>query len=504
MPTDNELLRDYARDRSESAFTELVRRHVDMVYSAALRETHGDAPLAEDITQAVFSEVARKAFQLCSHPALAGWLYTCVRQMTANARRAEDRRLRRELEAHTMNEVFSHDSLESDWRQIQPMLDDAMHELDEADRAAVVLRFFEDRSHKEVGLALGFSESAARKRVDRALERLRTALAKRGVTTAASGIAVVISANAVQAAPVGLAVTISTAALAGATLVTTATIAATKAIAMTTLQKILVAAIIVGSLATPLFLQHRAQVRLREQAKTLSERAVRLAKLRTENEGFSNLLAQAQAAQPALNEQFNEVLRLRGEVGRLQATVRELTGLKANEPLSREEVLNSMRQLYCDRVNRLKQSFAANPAAAVPELQYLTDKDWLEMVTYDHHRFDPDGSRALSSARGTAQIRFSMGALSNALREYGKSNQGQFPTDLSQLTPYFQSPVDDSVLQGWAILPTRSLPAGLRVDEDWVITQKAPMDAERDQRIVVGLKVTRLGSGGSNDWVRVP
>ena len=389
------------------------------------------------------------------------------------------------------------------WRQISPLLDTAVASLSETDRQAIVLRFYEGRNLRDVGAALGASEDAAEKRVSRAVERLREFFAKRGVTVGASGLVVVISANAVQAAPAGLAVTISiAAALAGTTIATTATATATKAIAMTTLQKTLVAVVIGIGLATPLLVQHRAQARLRQQEETSRKRAGRLAILRVENEGFSNLLALAKTAQPGANDQFNEVLKLRGEVGRLQATMQELTGPKTNEPLSREEVLNSMRQLYLDRVNRLKQSLAANPSAAVPELQYLTDKHWLEMVTYDHHRLDPDGSYALSKARSKAQINFALGALDSALRQYGKNNNGQFPTDVSQLAPYFKSPVDPSVLQGWAVLPTSSLPSAMRVDEPWVITQRAPVDAAQDQRIVIGMKISRLGTRSTNDWIR--
>src|SRR6266508_1826959 len=116
MQSDTELLRSYARDRSESAFTELVQRHINLVHSAALREAHGDASMAEDITQAVFAELARIASSLLRHPALAGWLYTCVRRMTANVRRAEDRRQRREQEAQIMNDLLCSDSSESAWR----------------------------------------------------------------------------------------------------------------------------------------------------------------------------------------------------------------------------------------------------------------------------------------------------------------------------------------------------------------------------------------------------
>src|SRR5712671_5147427 len=113
MATDAELLRSYDRGCSESAFTELVQRHIDLVYSAALREASGNAAQAEDITQAVFAELARKASKLSRHPALAGWLYTCVRRMTANVRRADQCRQRREHEVQTMHELLSSDASDS-------------------------------------------------------------------------------------------------------------------------------------------------------------------------------------------------------------------------------------------------------------------------------------------------------------------------------------------------------------------------------------------------------
>src|SRR6266487_3247003 len=197
MATDTELLRSYARDRSESAFTELVQRHINLVHSAALREAHGDASMAEDITQAVFAELARKSSSLVRHPAIAGWLYTCVRRMTANVRRAEDRRQRREQEAFTMNQLLGPDPADKLWQQVRPELDDVMHELSQEDRTAVVLRFFEGRSLKEVGVALGLTENAARMRVERSLDKLRGLLSQRGVKSTASTLAAVLAAGAV-------------------------------------------------------------------------------------------------------------------------------------------------------------------------------------------------------------------------------------------------------------------------------------------------------------------
>src|SRR5438034_970842 len=214
MATDTDLLRSYARDRSESAFTELVQRHINLVHSAALREAHGDASMAEDVTQAVFAELARKASSLFRHPALAGWLYTCVRRMAANVRRAQDRRQRREQEVLTLNELLGSEPTDPLWQEVRPLLDDAMHELNEEDRAVVVLRFFEGRNFKEVGLALGLTENAARMRVERSLEKLRDLLAERGVKSAASALAAVLAACAAVTAPSTLASTVATSALA--------------------------------------------------------------------------------------------------------------------------------------------------------------------------------------------------------------------------------------------------------------------------------------------------
>src|SRR6185436_3855574 len=118
MANDNELLREYARSASEAAFAELVHRHLNMVYATALRETGGDADLAQELTQLVFVELSRKAAGLVSHPALAGWLYTSVRWMAANTRRAEDRRQHRQREYQSMSELHSSDSADSTWQQL--------------------------------------------------------------------------------------------------------------------------------------------------------------------------------------------------------------------------------------------------------------------------------------------------------------------------------------------------------------------------------------------------
>src|SRR5487761_2242430 len=176
--TDGELLRRFVRDQSEPAFAELVTRHVNLVHAAALRQVNGDAHLAEDVTQSVFADLARKAGQLLRHPSLTGWLYTSTRFVAANTRRTEQRRSVREQQAHAMNALLSLPEAQPDWSQLSPLLDEAMHRLDERERAAVLLRHFENRSYAEVGTKIGLTENAARMRVERALEKLHRILAK--------------------------------------------------------------------------------------------------------------------------------------------------------------------------------------------------------------------------------------------------------------------------------------------------------------------------------------
>jgi RNA polymerase sigma factor (sigma-70 family) len=230
--TDSQLLRSYIECRSEAAFAELAGRHVDFVYSAALRMVR-DPHLAEDVTQGVFVALAKNAGQLTGRSVLSGWLHRTAQNIAAQTVRTIERRRTREKEAAVMNELLATDS-DVSWDHIAPHLDAALGELSEPDRDALLLRYFERKSAREMEQTLGISDEAAQKRVSRAVERLHDFFAKRGVTSGASGLAVVITANAVQAAPAGLVVTISTAAvLTGTTLATTATVTATKAIAMT-------------------------------------------------------------------------------------------------------------------------------------------------------------------------------------------------------------------------------------------------------------------------------
>lgn len=204
MTDDATLLQQYAETRAESAFAEIVRRYVDRVFSGALRRVGGDVQLAEDVTQQVFAALARKASVVARHPVPSAWLHTTTRHEAANVVRAERRRKAREQAALAMDASNPNRPAPDEWRQIEPLLDAALDELDEADRSAVLLRFIDRRAYAEIGAALRVSEDAARMRVDRALEKLRRILNGRGIASSATALGSTLASHAVGIAPVGL------------------------------------------------------------------------------------------------------------------------------------------------------------------------------------------------------------------------------------------------------------------------------------------------------------
>jgi uncharacterized protein (TIGR03435 family) len=203
MNDDMELLRQFAIHQSENAFAALVSRHTNLVFSVALRRVR-DPQLAEEITQAVFVILARKAATLNQSTILPGWLYRAACFTSNSALKAEYRRQKYEQEAH-MQSTIDETGADAVWQQMSPLLEEAMLRLSQSDRDALVLRFFEGRTLREVGAAMSASEEAAKKRVNRALDKLHLYFSKRGVVSTTAMLAQAMTLNSVQAAPVTLA-----------------------------------------------------------------------------------------------------------------------------------------------------------------------------------------------------------------------------------------------------------------------------------------------------------
>ncbi len=383
MTPDSELLGRYARTRSEEAFAELVRRHVNLVYSAALRQANGDAHLAQDVAQKVFTDLARKASSLSRHATLTGWLYTSAHFAAAKTARTEDRR--RYREEQFMREPTNESAPAADWEKLRPALDDAMHELQEKDREAILLRYFENKPYTEVGTRLGLNENAARMRVDRALEKLRKAFSRRAVTTTAA-LASILSAQAIQTAPPALAAAITTHSLAAAT---TGTFTLLKIMTATQL-KVGVTAIVAAGATTALVARHQIQQKLRTEGETLHHQ---LAQLETDNENLSNRLASASQAMTLPDAQMIELLKLRGEVGRLHQQIGEMERRYAANNQARHDTPDTTQPL---------------PPDSSPE----------------RAQFEAKRTRSVNDAK----------LIGLAMRLWAGDNQDRYPTNFDQMT----------------------------------------------------------------------
>ncbi|HTB84474.1 MAG TPA: sigma-70 family RNA polymerase sigma factor [Candidatus Sulfotelmatobacter sp.] len=316
--SDIELLRRYSQQGADDSFAELVRRHIPLVYSTALRHV-GVAAHAEEITQAVFIVLAQKAGQLREGVVLEGWLYQTTRHTALNFLRGERRRQMREQEAYMQSQVQESDNPPV-WNQLAPLLDEAMGRLGEKDRQAILLRYFKGKHLAEIAMMMSTTEAAAQSRVLRAVEKMRKFFARRGVTLSSTAIAGTISANSIQAAPAGLAAIISANVVSGTTITTAAVIAATKAIAMTTFQKAIVTAALVTTVGAGVYearqnYESREQIQnLQQQQNPLNDQLARLQRERDEAARRLDGLI-AENAQLKSSSSELELLKLRGQVG---------------------------------------------------------------------------------------------------------------------------------------------------------------------------------------------
>jgi RNA polymerase sigma factor (sigma-70 family) len=498
--SDLELLARYARHNAEDAFEEIVRRHLGLVYSAALRQVRSPQ-LAEDVAQSAFLKLARHARELAPDTVVTAWLYQVTRREGIDAVRREARRQLREQIASEMNVM---NATADDWTQIEPLLDEAMHALGETDRTAVLLRYFENKSLREVGETLGTSDDTAQKRVSRAIERLREFFAGRGVTIGASGLVLAVSANAVQAVPAGLSLAINAAVIGGTAVHTATAIAATKTIVMTSLQKTLVGAAVAVAIGTGIYETRRGAAARSE----VQELRLRQAPLAEQIEQLTRERAEAAARQIVLQKE-NEALRqsaadlprLRGEIARLRAMEKQMAQSKNGAV---DVTDPSIRQFlhFKEQAAEISRHLDQMPDKKIPELKLLLEEDWLAVVRTAKFDTDENIRRALSHLRSRAKNRVPMG---RALNEFIRANHGQLPAELLQMKPYLKSALDDisvatddetlhSILERYTLLRTGTaseLPASA-----WIVVENAPVDKDYDSRAKFGNGTsTIIGTG---------
>jgi len=325
MSETEQLLRDYVQNGAERAFRELVSRYTDLVYSTARRVSVGHAHLAEDVAQTVFIDLARSARSFSPQILLGGWLHRHTCFVAQKALRTELRRQAREriaTEMSLLNEPEKH----AGFGEAAAVVDEAINELKDEDRTAILLRFFERHDFRRVGEALGTTEDTAQKRVSRALEKLHGILRQRSITAhvSAAALGAALTVEAVTAAPSGLAATLAGMALTSATAATTLPISFTTKLAlMTKLKAASLSALLIGAVATPAVIHHRAQVQIRESEEQLVALKRQLAASTVENERLASQVASGTNEQSPAPAPSAELLRLRGEVSALKRQLAE-------------------------------------------------------------------------------------------------------------------------------------------------------------------------------------
>lgn len=392
--SDAELLQRYVREGADAAFAALAERYVGLVYSVARR--HVGAAQAEDVAQAVFIELARRARDIKPGTPLIAWLHVVSRRLALNSARDAARRVVREQHAA---DIASMKSTHSDWHAVEPLLDEAVESLGEPDRTAILLRFFQSKSLRDVGLALGTTDDAAQKRVSRALEQLRAFFLRRGVTVTAVGLATELGAHALLTAPAGLLSTVT----ASSSIATTAT----ATIAMTILQKsgvFLTVALLAG------FGVYQASSSSRPRGGPVE-----------------------------LNAQH-------GAIGTTQQPATAKLSPPAPPAASDTENTDTPSR----RIALLKQLLTELPAQNLPETRLLTEEDWLAVARKHELDSAADIRIALAELRAIARRNFGT-TLQDTLRDYTTAANGRWPENLAELAPLLTPPADAEMLARYEI-----------------------------------------------------
>jgi RNA polymerase sigma factor (sigma-70 family) len=456
--SDHDLLRDFVNTRSQAAFAELVRRHVDLVYSAARRQVRSPQ-LAEDIAQSVFTDLARNARRISAAQPLAAWLHLVTRRTAVDAIRRESRRQAREQQAAAMEAMpASSGESSADWTAVAPLLDEAVASLDDRDRAAILLRYFENKSLRDVGAALGTSDDAAQKRVSRAVEQLRDFFLRRGVAVTAAGLATDLSAHALQNAPAGLSVTISSAVASGVPAAATA-LAAT--LTMTTLEKAIVGAVLAGTLGVSVF-----EVALLR---------VRAAEVTAVHERNDDLAAQARV----LVQQRAVALR------RTDETLRRVAEAKSAPAPLADAAVEAQLSAWLKRAAQLKHLRQQRPELSIPEFQFLNDDDWFAAAREGQLDSEEGIRTKFAELRWDAEKAF-VEPLQHALGAYAAAHDGDLPVRVRDLAPLVEPPIEPAALDRYEMLAAGKL-ADAAAPRNRLVGQNKPADLERDCTWTIGV-----------------
>lgn len=467
--SDNQLIERYRRNQDEKAFALLVERHLDLVYGTALRRVRS-SHLAEEICQAVFLELAKVAGTFSNTSFICTWLHRVARNKSVDLVRRECNRKKHESIA-----AENHDSSSDtqQWADIEPMLDEAIETLNEQDRTAVILRYFESKSFKEIGHVLGASEEAARKRVHRSIQRLWQYFKKNGFGIHTSDFESLLTTRATILAPVGLIVSVCSVVQSFAA--PTALTIAAQVFTMTSLKKAVFAGVLMLSVGTCIHLNHRSN-ELKHRADLYR---TDLATLTSEHDKQSQLLKSAHAELERLKRDLNDLHRLRGEVSQYRADAERLKRLQTERTYAK-----TTAGILEFRVNKLKEKFHSIPNAWIPEMDLLDDFDWFFSV---RHEIDNEAQMryTMSSLRRIAERKLT-NQMSESLTEFKQSTGKEFPENIQELVPFLDDKMDKEMLSRWEVVPESSLD-GIRMSgTEFVITQKEPVDEIFDDRLVIG------------------
>jgi RNA polymerase sigma factor (sigma-70 family) len=357
MTDDAALLRRYADECAEDAFAELVRRHIDFVYAVALRQTRGNSALAEEVTQTVFTDLARKAAATSRHVVLVGWLHTATRFAAAKAIRAESRRHAREQEAFAMNERLQESTATIDWQRVQPVIDEVLGQLKERERLAILLRYFEGKPFAEVGAKLALTETAARSCVDRALEKMRVLLSARGVSSTSAALGIALTNQMSIAAPAGLVTAVASTALASASAASGA-IALGTIFAMSKIKAGIVTVVVIAGATVAVREVHATRL-VGDEIVRLRSAQQEMPQLRIENEKLATAVAKAGERNP----DAAELARLSKRIAQLKARPEgvldsEMRPLTAFGNAGRSTALAAMETQLWARANGDDAAFA--------------------------------------------------------------------------------------------------------------------------------------------------